>query len=60
MFQSVFGSLKNDEVPTTNSTTAKMMKNIPSVKMQVRSRLQTAFSEADSAPFLNQLYWNNT
>lgn len=61
MFQSVFGSLKDDYTPhNVNATSAKMMKNIPTIKTQVRSRLQSAMAEAGSAPFLNQLMWNST
>lgn len=36
-----------------------MLKMVPTVKDRVRTRLQKAFQEAESAKFLDQLYQNN-
>ena len=37
----------------------KMLRQVPTVKQSVRTRLQKAFKEAESAEFLDQLYKNN-
>lgn len=58
LFKSVFSSLKTMHDDPSNSS-ARMMKVVPTVKSQVRSRLQKAFQEAESATFLNQLYQDN-
>ena len=58
MFKSVFTSLKTmRDDPKTSS--ARMMKVVPTVKQQVRSKLQKAFQEAESATVLNQIYSEN-
>lgn len=58
MFKSVFSSLKSMRDDSANSS-ARMMKVVPTVKQQVRSRLQLAFADAESAAFLDQLYQDN-
>ena len=55
---SVFSKLK-EKGESKNTKTARIMKAVPTVKMQVRSKLQKAFADAQSAKFLDQLYQNH-